>query len=129
MTLLERRARFVYEAARLATIAANAPIIPALWEDREAAFKDQFLGVIVQQCGPHPSWSPEEAHKSWMERYLSMSWVYGETYDPKAKTHPDLVPYEELGQLEQDKDAVYLALCAIARLYIYDEVVTHSPKS
>jgi hypothetical protein len=30
MTLNERRAVFVYDAARLAAIAANAPIVPVL---------------------------------------------------------------------------------------------------
>jgi len=35
MTLLERRAEFVYNAARLAAIAAEAPIVPALWAERE----------------------------------------------------------------------------------------------
>ena len=42
-------------------------------------------------------------------------------FDPKAKRHPDMVPYAELGQLERDKDAVFVALCEIARLYVYAE--------
>ena len=33
-----------------------------------------------------------------------------------------MVPYHDLGQLEQDKDSVFVALCEIARLWIYDEV-------
>jgi len=33
--LNERRAVFVYEAARLAAIAAQAPIVPVPWEERE----------------------------------------------------------------------------------------------
>jgi hypothetical protein len=54
-----------------------------------------------------------------MQAYYSMGWVYGETYDREAKTHPDLVPYAKLGQLERDKDAVFVALCEIARRWIY----------
>lgn len=50
----------------------------------------------------------------------AMGWVYGEKYDREAKIHPDLIPYEQLGQLERDKDAVFVALCEIARNYIYD---------
>ena len=38
--------------------------------------------------------------------------------DPGDKTHPDLVPYAQLGRLEQDKDSVFIALCEIARLWI-----------
>jgi hypothetical protein len=29
-----------------------------------------------------------------------------------------MVPYDDLGQLEKDKDSVFVALCEIARLWI-----------
>lgn len=122
MNLNERRAEFVYEAARLAAKAALAPIVPAPWAEREEDFRDQFLAVIDRQCGPQRSNSPEELHGSWMQSYLSMGWVYGENYDREARIHPDLVSYEQLGQLERDKDAVFVALCDIARQWIYEEV-------
>lgn len=120
MELTERRAEFVYDAARLAAIAADAPIVPVPWAEREQAFKDQFLDVIERQCGAQRSSSPEELHGSWMQAYLAMGWVYGEEYDRENKIHPDLVPYDQLGKLEQDKDAVFVALCEIARLWIYE---------
>jgi RyR domain len=119
-TLNERRAEFVYNAARLAAIAAQAPVIPVPWAERETPFKDQFLKVIERQCGPQRSSSPEELHGSWMQAYFAMGWTYGDKYDREAKTHPDLVPYDQLGQLEKDKDAVFVALCEIARQFIYD---------
>ncbi len=116
----ERRAEFVYDAARLAAIASKAPVIPAPLLEREGAFRDQFLEVIDRQCGPERSASPEELHGSWMQAYYTMGWVYGESYDRENKTHPDLVPYVQLGQLEQDKDGVFILLCEIARQYIRD---------
>ena len=118
--LNERKAEFVFNAARLAAIASGAPIVPVIWAEREQAFKDQFLDVIERQCGPQRSNSPEELHGSWMQAYLTMGWVCGEEYDREAKVHPDLVPYSQLGQLERDKDAVFVALCEIARQWIYD---------
>jgi len=118
--LTERRAIFVYEGARLAAVASGAPIVPVPWEEREQDFKDQFLKVIERQCGEKRSKSPEELHGSWMQSYLSMGWVYGEVYDRDKRIHPDLVPYADLGQLERDKDAVFVALCEIARQWIYD---------
>ncbi len=119
-TLTERRAEFVYNGARLAAEAAGAPIIPDLWNDREGAFKEQFLKVIERQCGDQRSGSPEELHGSWMQAYIDMGWTYGEKYDREAKIHPDMVPYADLGQLEQDKDAVFVALCEISRQWIYE---------
>ena len=122
MNLLERQAEFVYNAARLAARAAEAPIVPVVWDDRETAFQEQFLKVIERQCGEQRSNSPEELHGSWMQAYFTMGWVYGEKYSKDLKIHPDLVPYDQLGKLEQDKDAVFIALCEIARLWIYEEV-------
>ena len=120
MTLTERRAEFVYEGARIAAIAAKAPIIPVQWSEREEVFRTQFLDVIERQCGPKRSNSPEELHGSWMQAYYAMDWKFGEKYSREKKTHPDLVPYAQLGQLERDKDAVFVALCEIARQWIYD---------
>ena len=120
MTLTERRAEFVYEGARIAAKAARAPIVPAAWSEREQAFRDQFLKVIERQCGEQRSRSPEELHGSWMQAYFAMGWEYGPEYSRADKTHPDLVPYSDLGQLERDKDAVFVALCEIARQWIYD---------
>ena len=40
--ITERRAHFVYDAARLAAQSAEAPIIPVLWDEREEPFKNNF---------------------------------------------------------------------------------------
>ena len=116
--LTERRAQFVYDAAWLAAEAAQAPIVPVSWNEREEAFRTQFRDVIDRQCSEHRSRSPEELHGSWMQAYFAMGWIYGDVHNPEKKIHPDLVPYAELGQLERDKDAVFIALCEIARQWI-----------
>ena len=119
-SLTERRSEFVYNAARLAAIGSNAPIVPVEWDKREQPFREQFYEVIERQCGEHRSNSPEELHGSWMQSYINMGWKYGEKYDRENKIHPDLVPYANLDQLERDKDAVFVALCEIARQWIYE---------
>jgi len=118
-TLTERRARFIYDAARLAAQAAEAPIIPVPWDEREEPFRVQFMEVIERQTGEQRSRSPEELHGGWMQAYIAMGWKYGSVYSREQKTHPDLVPYADLGQLEKDKDEVFIALCEIARQWIY----------
>lgn len=119
-TLNERRAIFVYEGARMAAAAAGAPIIPQQWHDRDEAFRAQFLQVIEKQCGPNRSFSPGALHDDWCEAYVKMGWQYGEEYSADEKIHPDLVPYDDLPTLERDKDAVFVALCEIARQWVYD---------
>ncbi len=54
----------------------------------------------------------------WVKAYEAMGWRYGPVRDREAKTHPDMLPFDELEQREQDKDAVFVALCEIARLWI-----------
>lgn len=113
-----RRAIFVYEAARLQAMAVDATVVPERWEEREQAFKDQFLDVVEMMCGLNRKTSPEELHDNWVKAYEEMGWKYGPVRDPDAKTHPDMVPFDELEQREQDKDAVFVALCEIARQWI-----------
>jgi hypothetical protein len=115
-----RRAKFVYEGARIAAIAAKAPIIPEPYDDREEAFRAQFEKVIEKQTGPERSADAEALHDDWVKAYEKMGWKYGPVRDTEKKEHPDMVPYWELGQLERDKDAVFVALCEIARQWVYD---------
>ena len=116
--LNEVRTIFIYEAARIAALAANAPVIPAFWAEREKDFQDQMMEFVSRQMGPDRLATPEAAHDSWVQAYLDLGWRWGEKYDPEARTHPDMVPYNDLSPLEKDKDAVFLMLCDIARLYI-----------
>ena len=115
----ERRSWFIYEAARLAAYAARAPVIPEPWELREEPFRKQFREVIERQCGPDRSRDLRALHDDWVEAYRLMGWKYGPERDRDNKTHPDMVSYDELGQLERDKDAVFVALCEIARQWVY----------
>lgn len=46
------------------------------------------------------------SHDNWMTYKMSHGWVYGETKDPKRKTHPCIVPYEELPESQRLKDRV-----------------------
>jgi hypothetical protein len=113
-----RRCVFVYEVARLQAAAVNAPIIPEPWDTRDEAFKTQMIEVVKRYCEMETLPTPEEAHDSWWNKYIEMGWVYGPVRDRDLKTHPDMVPFDELGYEEQIKDAVFLALVDIARQWI-----------
>lgn len=116
--LLERQAIFVYQAARLQARAVDAPVIPEPWDEREEPFRLQFLGVIAMMMSPERKSSPEELHDDWVKAYEKMGWTYAPHRNPVLKTHPDMVPFDQLEQREQDKDAVFVALCEIARQWI-----------
>lgn len=120
MSLMERRAEFVYESARLAAEAAKAPIVPEPWSARETDFREQFLQVIARQCGPDRCMDAKQLHEDWVEAYRKNGWVYGPERNREKRTHPDMVAFENLGDLERDKDYVFVALCEIARQWIYE---------
>lgn len=114
MKLAERRAWFVYEAARIENKAAQRPINPEPWEERDKAFRMNMIRAVEKQCGPGRVISVETLHDNWVKAYEKMGWKYGKKRDPIAKTHPDMVPFNRLGKKEQEKDWVFFMLCAIA---------------
>jgi hypothetical protein len=55
--------------------------------------------------------TPEQSHESWMKEKVDNGWVYGEVKDPIAKTHPCIVPYNELSLEQRTKDYLFKAIC------------------
>jgi hypothetical protein len=43
-------------------------------------------------------------HEVWAAGRIAEGWMYGETRDSAKKTHPCLVPYEELPESEKEYD-------------------------
>lgn len=55
------------------------------------------LKLLVEQMA-------RNVHEVWAESRISKGWVYGEQRDDEKKTHPCLVPYEELPEEEKEYD-------------------------
>jgi len=121
MTYKERRAWFVYEGARVHAIALRCPVISNYWEDRSPEFKEYFVNLVSGLCLGKKGKGFEEIHDSWRKKYLNMGWVPGEKYSPEKKTHPDLVPYQDLNLKEKVKDEVFLKLVEIAKTCIWED--------
>ena len=43
-------------------------------------------------------------HEVWAQNRINEGWTYGNRRDDVKKTHPCLVPYEELSEIEKDYD-------------------------
>jgi hypothetical protein len=119
---LEKVARYIYEAARLEAIWSKRAIIPEPWEKRDEAFRNQFVHVVEKYLKAEKLPTPKEAHESWMREYVKMGWKYGKVRNPALKTHPDLVPYDELPQDEKDKDSIFLVLVWLTKQFIKQEI-------
>lgn len=67
-----------------------------------------FMGVKFRLDNPE---AKEDAqHNAWMADKLKDGWVYGEVKDTEKKTHPCLVPFEELPEFQQKKDRLFCAI-------------------
>jgi len=49
-------------------------------------------------------------HDNWSKEKIADGWVYGEVKDTEKKTHPCLVPFEELPLFQQKKDKLFSAI-------------------
>jgi hypothetical protein len=58
----------------------------------------------------NPQASQSAQHENWMKGKLEQGWQYGETKSELAKTHPCLVPYDQLPREQQTKDALFQAV-------------------
>jgi hypothetical protein len=59
--------------------------------------------------------TPEDSHESWMRLKLAEGWKYGEYKDADEKTHPCLVPYDELPEGQKVKDHLFRAVVEALR--------------
>ena len=98
MKLPERRAKFVYEAARIENEAANRPINPEPWEQRDEKFRKNMIKAVARQCGKNRLTSPKKLHDAWVVAYEKMGWKYGKERNVEARTHPDMVAFNKLGR-------------------------------
>ena len=62
---------------------------------------DVMLPVELEQLVEEMS---KNVHEVWSETRISQGWTYGPERNDELKTHPCLVPYEELPEEEKEYD-------------------------
>jgi len=73
-------------------------------EMNDAQYKSLLDGIKFSDNNPDAT--PEENHDNWMKEKEANGWIYGHTKDFKKKTHPDMIPYNELLDIEKKKDTM-----------------------
>ena len=102
-------ARVAHEANRAWCI-VNGDTSQPSWDDAPEWQRTSAInGVIFHR--EHPDAGDSASHDSWMKEKVDGGWVYGEVKDPDSKTHPCIVPFDQLPRHQQIKDALFRAIC------------------
>lgn len=86
---------------------------PPSWEDAPQWMRDSAIDG-VQFHIRNPQAGPEGSHANWAMHKTALGWGYGETKDAAKKTHPCLVPYDQLPVEAQIKDELFVAVVSAA---------------
>ena len=65
--------------------------------DTEGVELPEELGVLVEQMS-------KNVHEVWSETRIQQGWTYGELRNDELKTHPCLIPYDNLPEEEKEYD-------------------------
>lgn len=90
------------------------------WEDapdwQKESARDGVMAVAEGRV-----MAPRDSHANWSAQKEEDGWEYGEEKDPEAKTHPCLVPFEQLPFEQRMKDYIFFGI-AYSMLNGYREV-------
>lgn len=69
------------------------------------------LNVLIEQMA-------RNVHEVWAQNRINQGWSYGKERNDTLKTHPCLIPYEELPEIEKkyDRDTALSTLKLIRKL-------------
>lgn len=106
--MLESIAKVCHEAngAYCASIGDNTG---TSWEDAPRNIKAAAIAGVKILIA-NPELTSCDMHEAWLDFKTREGWVFGEVKDIKAKTHPCLVPYDELSAAQQTKDIIFSAI-------------------
>lgn len=79
------------------------------WEDAPEWQRGSAIrGVMSYIKDGYPD--PKKLHDNWLEDKKKNGWSWGRVKDGEKKTHPNMVPYEDLSQEDKIKDYLFGAV-------------------
>lgn len=101
-------ARTCHEANR-SWCEMNGDLSQLPWDQAPDWQKDSAIAGVMFLI-ENPDAGDSATHDSWSAQKIADGWTYGEVKDPEAKTHPCLVPFEELPHAQQFKDKLFRSI-------------------
>lgn len=99
----------VCHAVNAAYCRAIGDLLQPTWADAPDNIKASAIDGVNFQLD-NPDAPAGESHRNWLKFKEADGWKYGDVKDPTAKTHPCMVPFEELPLEQQVKDHLFKAV-------------------
>lgn len=84
------------------------------WSDAPEWQRDSVINGVKFRLA-NPEAGPDAQHNAWSAEKVSQGWVYGEVKDAEKKTHPCLVPFDQLPEFQQKKDRLFSAIVDVLK--------------
>lgn len=88
---------------------ANGDYSQKHWDEAEGWQRESAVKGVEFRL-KYPEVGNAAQHNAWMQDKINDGWVYGEVKDAEKKTHPCIVPFEQLPVFQQKKDALFCAI-------------------
>jgi hypothetical protein len=107
---VEDIARVVHQANAALQAVTGDPHPSQPWDAETAEVRESAIEGVRKALQGR---TPRELHDDWCAFKRERGWTYGPVKDPLAKTHPCLVPYDQLPPEQRLKDRLFLAITAV----------------
>ena len=93
---------------------ANLPLhdVPENYEISQERLESLINGTVFALN--HPTLTAEENHILWMNGKKEQGYKYGSVLDVKKKTHPSMIPFKDLSDVEKRKDEMDILMVKLA---------------
>jgi hypothetical protein len=97
------------------------------WNEAEPWQRESAIKGVEFRIN-NPTATPADQHQAWSDEKIADGWVYGEVKDAVAKTHPCLVPYDQLPVAQQAKDHLFQGIVDSLKGFIKEpEIIEVAP--
>ena len=79
------------------------------WGATSEEVKASVMDGVIKRL-ESPAMTPAESHENWMKFKEEKGWKYGEKKDENLKTHPAMIPYDQLPEHQKRKDHLFNAI-------------------
>lgn len=88
---------------------ANGDYSQKHWNEAEQWQRDSAINGVKFKL-QNPDAGHDAQHNSWMKEKVDGGWVYGQVKDAEKKTHPCIVPFDQLPEFQRKKDSLFCAI-------------------